>query len=51
MKRTTRLIVHALTFERDVVANDIYNIGSGIYSVYGIPINHYCKRNINESLR
>ena len=50
MKRTTRLIVYALTFERNIVANNIYDIGSGKYSIYGITVNHSCKdtnKNVN----
>ena len=45
MERTARLIVYALAFERNVVANNIYDIGSSKYSVYGFAVNHSRKDN------
>ncbi len=40
MKRTACLIVDALAFERNILADDIDDIGGGIYPVYGFAIDH-----------
>ena len=43
MEGAARLVVHTLAFECDVVAHNIYDIGSSIYSIYGFTINHRAK--------
>ena len=40
MERTAGLIVHALLLERDIIADDVDDVGGGIYPVYGGPVNH-----------
>ena len=40
VERTARLIVHALSFERDVFADNIHDIGGGVNAVYCFPVDH-----------
>ena len=40
VKRTARLVIDALAFERHILADNIHDIGSGINSVYCFPVDH-----------
>ena len=44
VERTTRDIVHALSFERDVFADNIHDIGGGVNAVYCFPVDHSLQR-------
>ena len=48
---TARLIVHALAFERDIVADDLDDIGCRIDAVYGGAVDHILLENSRTKLR
>ncbi len=48
MERTARLIVHALAFERNIVAHDVHDVRRGINSVYGFTVNHSRGKDTNK---
>ena len=44
VERTARLIVHTLSLERDIVADDIHDVRGGIDAVYRFPVDHSLQR-------
>ena len=48
VERAARLIVHALAFERDIIADDVHDIRGGVDAVYRFPVDHSCKGTNNS---
>lgn len=48
VERAAGLIVHTLALERDVLADNIHDIGGCINAVYCFPVDHVCKDSNNS---